>query len=97
MAKRIKHYDKKVRRRDIDGTTARHITVEEHPDSFYIVISEVGPTRDKDGYTTGYDLHSVVWKRYVTLKEAISAAEIAFDSSLRLGFYEVVADTTAEG
>jgi hypothetical protein len=97
MAKRIKHYHKKVRRRDIDGTTARRITVEEHPDSFYLVITEVGPTRDKDGYTTGYDLHSVVWNRYVTLKESIGAAEIAFDSSLRLGFYEAVAETTTEG
>jgi hypothetical protein len=63
----------------------RHITVEEHPDAVYTVISEVGPTRDKNGVTTGYDLRSVLWKRYITLKEGISAAEIAFDSELAFG------------
>jgi len=93
MARGIKHYHKKLRRKAIDETTMRHIAVEEHPDGIYVVISEVGPTKDKYGYTTGYHLHSVLWKRYVTLKEGISAAEIAFDSSLRMGFYEVVANT----
>jgi hypothetical protein len=93
MARGVKHYHKKLRRKAINETTARHIAVEEHPDGFYVVISEVGPTRDKDGHTTGYDLHSVWWERYVTLEDGISAAEIVFDSSLRWGFYELVADT----
>ena len=92
MAKEIQHYHKKLRRKAINETTARHVAVEEHPDGFYVVISEVGPTRDKYGFTTGYYLHSVSWQRYVKLIESIREAEIVFDSSLRTGFYEVVAD-----
>ena len=93
MAKGIQHYHKKLRRKAINETTARHVAVEEHPDGFYVVISEIGPTTDKYGFTTGYHLHSVSWQRYVTLKQGISEAKIAFDSSLRMGFYEVVANT----
>jgi hypothetical protein len=56
VARGKKHYHKKLRLRAIDGTTARHVSLEQHPDGFYIVVSEVGPTRDRAGYTTGYDL-----------------------------------------
>jgi hypothetical protein len=93
MARGKKHYHKKLRRRAIDGTTARHLSLEQHPDGFYVVVSEVGPTRDNAGDTTDYDLHSVLWKRYPRLEEGISAAEMAFYTGLRMGFHEVVADT----
>jgi hypothetical protein len=85
MAKGIQHYHKRLRRKAINETTAACCRWE-HADGFYVVISEVGPTTDKYGFTTGYHLHSVSWQRYVTLKEGISEAEIAFDSSLRMGF-----------
>jgi hypothetical protein len=92
MAREIKHYHKKLRRRAIDGTTGQHIAVEEHLDGFHVVISEVGPTKEKYGYSIGYDFHSVSWTRHVTLDEGSSAAEIAFDSGLLMRFYEIVAD-----
>jgi hypothetical protein len=69
MAKGIQHYHKKLRREAINETTARHVAVEEHPDDFYVVISEVGPTTDKCGFTTGYHLHSVSWQRYAALQQ----------------------------
>jgi hypothetical protein len=74
----------------------RHIFFEENAGDTHVVIPEVGPTKDKDGYTTGYDFHSVSRKRYLTLEEVISAAEIALNSSLDSGFYEVIADTSAD-
>jgi hypothetical protein len=95
MARGVKHYSRKLRRQANNETTARLILVEENCDGIHVVISEVGPTRDKDGYTTGYHLHSVSWKRYLTLEEAISAAEIALQHSLDSGFYEVAAEISA--
>jgi hypothetical protein len=85
MGKGIQHYYRKLRRKAINETTARHVAVEENPDGFYVVISEVGPTTGKYGFTTGYHLHSVSWQRYVTLKGGSTEAEIAFDSSFANG------------
>lgn len=95
MAKRIHHYRKKVYRQTNDGTTTRHIVVEEHSDGVFLIVYEVGRTKDKYGSTTGYDLHPVLRKCYLTLEEAISAAETVADSSINLGFHEDVADSTA--
>jgi hypothetical protein len=81
MAKGIQHYHKKLRRKAINKTTARHVAVEEHPDDFMWSF----PKSDQQQTNTGYHLHSVSWQRYVTLKEGISEAEIAFDSSFANG------------
>jgi hypothetical protein len=56
--------------------------VEETAGVIEVVISEVRPTKDKDDFTIGYDFHPVSRQWFLTLKEAISAAEIAFNSSL---------------
>jgi hypothetical protein len=57
-----------------------------------MVISEVGPIKDMDGYTIGYDFRPASSRWFLTFKEAIGAAEIAFNSSLNSGFHEVSAD-----
>jgi hypothetical protein len=97
MAKRILHYRRKVHREANDGTTTRHIAVEEHSDGVYLIVYEVGRTKDKYGFIIGYDLRPVLRKRYLKLEEGISAAETVFDSDMNLGFREVIADTSAEG
>jgi hypothetical protein len=81
MAKRIQHYRRKVNRQANDGTTTRHIVVEEHSYGVYLIVYEVGRIKDKYGSTSGYDLHPVLRKCYSTVKDAISAAETVFDSS----------------
>jgi hypothetical protein len=97
MAKLIQYYRRKVNRQANDGTTTRHIVVEEHSDGVYLIVYEVGRIKDKYGSTSGYDLRPVLRKRYLTLEEGISTAETAFDSSMNLGFHEDIADTSAEG
>jgi hypothetical protein len=97
MAKRIQHYRRKVHREANDGTTTRHIAVEEHSDGVYLIVYEVGRTKDKYGSIIGYDLRPVLSKRYLKLEEGISAAETVFDSNMNLGFREVIADTSAGG
>jgi hypothetical protein len=57
--------------------------------------SEIGPTKDKDGYNIGYAFPPASWLWFLTFKEAISAAEIAFNASLDSGFHEVRPDTRA--
>jgi hypothetical protein len=93
MAKRIKHYSKKVHRQATDGTTTRHIVVEEHSDDVFLIVYEVRRTKDKCGSTTVHELHPVLRKRYLTYEEGISAAETVFDCDMNLGFREVIADT----
>jgi hypothetical protein len=97
MAKGIKHYTRKLRNYAIDGTTTRHIVVEEHSDGVYLIVYEVRPAKDKYGNTIGYDFHPVLRKWYLTLKEGLSAAETVFDSNMNLGFREVITDTSADG
>jgi hypothetical protein len=41
MAIRIQHYRRKVHREANDGTTTRHIAVEEHSDGVYLIVYEV--------------------------------------------------------
>jgi hypothetical protein len=84
-----------VRRHVNYVTTTRHIVVEGHSDGVYLAVYEVRRTKDNDGRTIGYDFHPVLRKRYSTLEEGIRAAEAAMDSSMGLGFREVIADTSA--
>ena len=93
MAQVITHYRRKLRRFSIDGTTTRHIVVEERSDGVYLIVYEVRPTKDRYDNTIGYDFHPVLRKWYLTLKEGLSAAETVFDSNMNLGFREVIADT----
>jgi hypothetical protein len=97
MAQVITHYRRKLRRFSIDGTTTRHIVVEENSVGIRVVVSEVGPINEKKSYIIGYEFHPVLRKRFLALEEAISAAKTVFHSSLISGAYEVVADTTADG
>jgi hypothetical protein len=97
MAKESKHYSRKLRSYAINGTITRHIVVEEHSDGIYLIVYEVRPTKDKGGYTIGYEFRPVLRKRYSTLEEGIGAAEAVFDSNMNCGFREVIADTSAEG
>jgi hypothetical protein len=97
MAKGIKHYTRKLRHYALDGTTTRHIVVEERSDGVYLIVYEVRPTKDEYGNTIGYDFHPVLRKSYLTLKEGLSAAETVFDSNMNVGFREVIADSSAEG
>jgi hypothetical protein len=94
MAKGIRHYSKIVRREAYDGPTTRHIVVEETAGVIHLVISEVGPIKDRDGNTIGYDVRPASRQWFLTFKEALSAAEIALNSSLDSGFHEVSADTS---
>jgi hypothetical protein len=84
MAKRIQHYRRKVHREVNDGTTTRYIAVEEHSDGVYLIVYEVGRTKDKYDSIIGYDLRPVLRKRYLKLEEGISAAETVFDSDMNL-------------
>jgi hypothetical protein len=89
MTKRIQHYRRKVHRQANDGITTRHIVVEEHSDGVYLLVCQVGRTKNKYSSIIGYDLRRVLRKRYLTLEEGISAAETVFDSNMNLGFSDV--------
>jgi hypothetical protein len=93
MVREIQHYHKKLRRHAIDGVTTRNILLEETAGVIQVIISEVRPTKDRDGFTIGYHVHPVSQQWFLTFEEAISAAEVAFNSGLDSGFREVNADT----
>jgi hypothetical protein len=97
MAKRIRHYRRKVHRQAKDRTTTQHIFVEERFDHVYLIVYEVGRAKDKYGYIIRYGLRPVLRKRYFTLEEAYRRDETVFDVNMNLGFREVIADTSAEG
>ena len=96
MGKEIEHYSKKLCRQGNDETTTRHIVVKENSAGIHVITYEVGPVKDKDGNTIGYDFYPVLRKRYLTLEEGISAAEATLQSGLNSGFREVTADTSDE-
>ena len=97
MASEVKNFSRKLRRYANNGTSTRHIVVEENSNGVYLIVYEVRRTKDEYGSTTGHELHPVLRKRYLTLEEGISAAETVFDSDMNLGCREVIADTGAEG
>jgi hypothetical protein len=92
MAREVKHYSRKQRRYANNGTSTRHIVVEENSDGVYLIVYEVRRTKDKDGRTIDYDFHSVLRKQYSSLEESISAAETVVDSDMNLGFREGIAN-----
>jgi hypothetical protein len=94
MVRGIQHYHKKLRRHAIDGVTTRNILLEETAGVIQVIISEVRPTKDRDGFTIGYHVRPVSQQWFLTFEEAISAAEVAFNSGLDSGFHEVNADTS---
>jgi hypothetical protein len=65
-------------------------------DGFYLIVYEVGPAKDRYGNTIGYDVHPVLRKWYLTLKEGLSVAETVFDSNMKCGFREIVASIGVE-
>jgi hypothetical protein len=93
MAREVRHYSRKLRRYATNGTSTRHIIVEENSDGVYLIVYEVQRTKDKDGRTI--DFHPVLRKRYSSLEESISAAETVFDFDTNLGFREVIANRSA--
>ena len=94
MASRVEYYHKLLREIN-GGTTTRDIEVEVTAGIIQVVISEVRAKQDTDGYIIGYDFHLISQRWFMTFKEAISAAEVSFQSSLKSGFYEVVVVTSA--
>jgi hypothetical protein len=96
MANGVKHYSEILQRQVNNGTTTRHISVEENADGIDLVVYEVTPTKVKHGYTASHEVHPVLQKRFSTLKEGVCTAETVFDSGLRSGFYELIAETSVK-
>jgi hypothetical protein len=76
MAKRIRHYSKKLRRHANDRTTTRHIVVEAYPyGALHRIDAHEFRPGVKESYTPGHEWHRVSLDWFLTAKEAISAAE----------------------
>jgi hypothetical protein len=75
MAQGTKRYGKKLRRHASDGTTTRHIVVEENSEGIQLIVYEFRPTKDKYGSTIGYEFHPLSRKWCLTLKQPIIAAD----------------------
>jgi hypothetical protein len=95
MASEVKNFSRKLRRYANNGTSTRHIVVEENSNGVYLIVYEVRRTKDKDGRTIYYDFHPILRKRYSSLEESISAAETVFDSAMNLGFREGITNGSA--
>ncbi len=93
----IKSYNVKLLLEAANGTTTRHILVE--ADAYgalhRVDVYEFRPPKVKMDHTHGNEWHRVTLDWYITVEEAIDAAEEAFQSSLSAGFHELIADTTA--
>jgi hypothetical protein len=94
MVSKIRHYSRRLRRKAIDGTTTRYITVEQESGRGFLVnIYEVRPKKLKDGDSVDYSYHAVSQEWFSKVEAAIDLAEIAFRAALNSGFREVVANT----
>jgi hypothetical protein len=95
MERGIRCYHKKLRRYEEDGTTTRHIIVEENSDGSQLIVYEVRPAKDKYGYTAGYEFRPVTRRWFLSLKQGMRAAEKEFELGMSLRFYLVAVDRCA--